>query len=702
MLNKRIIASPQRRVFVLLLALFAAAVSCQKGQTTAVAAAARLRDFSCLIHAGTKSLAAKEGEAVEVALKVKNIGRVAWSSLDAPPVLLSYHLLSEQKRVVRWDNARTPLPRPVKPGDACSLASRVKAPLEAGRYIVEFDMVREGAAWFASQGSRPLQVRLTVEPRIWPEDRQALSLENGPFTKFDSSRRSLGRLFKLIRLTLGADELSFRGLTGRVSGFRAGADYPQVWLRDAVSIVPVARFLYGKDYLGSWLVEHLAHQEENGSLKDWLDADGAVGKNTTESDQEACAVAAAAQVSRVEGTAWLMDRAAGQTIIDRLEKALQYVLADRLDEATGLVKSAHTIDWGDVDIEDGDERAVAVDERTHWVAGIYSQSMFYQAARGLAAMFEALGQKEKSLFWKVRAESLKRNTDEWLWMKDRGYYRIHRHLDARLTHAFPEDDIFALGGNITAVLTGLADETQAKHVLEQALSRQKDRGCSTAAGVLLPPYPHGVFAHPLVRDPYEYQNGGQWDWFGGKLVLALFQNGYSRQAMTVLSEIAAKDLANGGLFEWDDRQGHGRGSDFFAGSAGSLGQALFEGYFGISLSLDALSLEPHLGADQARIHARLPGTGLFVAYDYRPGSDGRSLTLAFNSNFRGRGQLKVLIPWPARTLDSLKSNSADYEVLLDGRPAEFILMRKNEDEYISLETDYASHRLEIRPGQSGR
>lgn len=699
--------SLKSRVLAALLTLLAATSACQKRQTAAGSAAGPARDFSCLFYIDQKSLVAKEADTIEVALKVKNIGRAPWSSLDAPPILLSFHLLSDQKKVLRWDNVRIPLPRPVKPGEACSLPVRVKAPLEAGRYIVEFDMVREGAAWFASEGSKTLQVKLKVVPRSWPEDRCDLSLEDGPFTKFESNRETLAKLFKLIRLTLDTDELSFKGVTGRVSGFQAGAAYPQIWLRDANTIIPAARFFYGQDHLRSWLVEHLAHQETSGSLEDWLDAAGRSDKNTTESDQESSAVQAAAQVCRLEGTSWLADRAANQTIIDRLEEALQYVLTDRFDERTGLVRSAHTIDWGDVDIEDADERAVDVDERTHWVAGIYSQSMFYGAARDLAAMFEGLGRMEKSLFWRVKAESIKRNADKWLWLKDKGYYRVHVHLDARLTHAFREDDLFALGGNVSAVLSGLADETQCKLILEQALSRQKAWGASTAAGVLLPPYPRGVFKHPLVDDPYEYQNGGQWDWFGGKLVLALFQNGFSRQAMNKLLEIASKDLANGGLFEWDDKQGRGRGSDFYAGSAGSLGRALFEGYFGISLGLDSLDLEPRMGADRARIHAHLPGTGLFVAYDYRPGPDGRSLTLAFNSNFRGRGHVRVRLPWPSRALDSLQPLSADYEVTLDGRPAAYSLSRVNEDEYVVLETDFKNHQLEVRrdvPGQanSGR
>jgi hypothetical protein len=661
-----------------------------------------VRDYASFFYAGQKSFAVSEAETFDVALKVKNAGRAVWSSTDNPPCLLSYHLLNDQKKIIRRDNARFPLPRPVKPGESFPATVKVKAPLEAGRYVLEFDMVREGVAWFKELGSRTIFINLKVAPRVWPEDRRPLNLEEGPFTRFETSRPAFNTLLKLIRLTLGQNEISFKGITGKVTGFRAGASYPQVWLRDANTVIPASRYFFGRDHLRSWLIEFLARQNADGSLEDWVDASGETSKNTTETDQEASAVQAAAQVCRLEGTDWLVDKASGRPIIDRLENALHYVLADRLDEKTGLVKSAHTIDWGDVDIEDGDERAVKVDERTRWVAGIYSQSMFYGAARDLAWMFGRMGQKEKSLFWTIKAQSLKNNTDRRLWQEDKGFYRVHLHLDATMPHGFDENDMFAMGGNVTAVHIGLADETKSTRILKQAMLRQKAYGLSTASGVLLPPYPRGVFRHPLVDDPYEYQNGGQWDWFGGLLVLALFENGFSRQAADKLMEIASKNISNGGLYEWDDKQGTGRGSDFYCGSAGSLGRALFEGYFGINLTADSLSLEPRLGTDKARIHAYLPGAGLFVAYDHRLTADGRTLIFEFNSNFRGRGRLCLRLPWPSRARDSLEITSSDYEVTLDGQPVPFAQSRVNEDEYIDLETDFGNRRLEVRPNTPGR
>ena len=60
----------------------------------------------------------------------------------------------------------------------------------------------------------------------------------------------------------------------------------------------------------------------------------------------------------------------------------------------------------------------------------------------------------------------------------------------------------------------------------------------------------------------------------------MFESGFSREAREKLIEIARKDIVNGGLFEWDTKDGAGRGSDFYSGSAGSLARALIEGYLG--------------------------------------------------------------------------------------------------------------------------
>src|SRR5207245_10710106 len=118
---------------------------------------------------------------------------------------------------------------------------------------------------------------------------------------------------------------------------------------------------------------------------------------------------------------------------------------------------------------------------------------------------------------------------------------------------------------------------------------------STVAGTLLPPSPAGVFRHPILREPYTYQDGGQWDWFGGRLVRAEFERGQDVLARRHLGQIATRAVRSGGMREWATREGVGRGSAAYAGSDGGLGAALVAGRFGVDLHEGHLDLTVLLG-----------------------------------------------------------------------------------------------------------
>jgi len=117
-------------------------------------------------------------------------------------------------------------------------------------------------------------------------------------------------LQKLIRITLDNGAVEFQGRTGMVQGFTAGAGYPQVWLRDAATIIPASRFFYPDAFLVTWLEEHLAFQKADGGLEDWIDSQGKSDKNTVETDQEASAVQSAYQVFLLKGKGWLEKKSA--------------------------------------------------------------------------------------------------------------------------------------------------------------------------------------------------------------------------------------------------------------------------------------------------------------------------------------------------------------------------------------------------------
>jgi hypothetical protein len=640
-------------------------------------------DYNSWIEPETRVLTAQEGERIPFRLQIKNRGKKAWRSVGEYPSFLSYHLyLRDNYRTVRFDNRRFPLPHVVEPGETIDMEIILRAPIEAKRYILVFDMVREGLEWFREYGSRIGVTRLDVTEREWPEDK----------TTFHSSQQEIDNILKIIRLTLHQNEVSFDGKTGKISGFAPGVDYPQIWLRDANTILSGSRYYYGQAFLSSWLEEHLAFQKENGSLEDWIDSQGKSDKNTTETDQEASAVQAAFQIFNLLGPRWLEKPIDGIKIIDRLDAALEFVWNSRRDERIGLIMGAHTADWGDVDMVDSDQEAIYVDDRTHWTADIYDQSMFYQACLNMAKMWDALGEKNTMVFWQKKAGETRDKTNKSLWQDDKGFYKVHVHLDS-LRHDFDEEDMFAMGGNTMAILSGLADEEQGRKIILEALKRQEAHQVSTISGTLLPPYPKNFFKHPLLDDPFEYQNGAQWDWFGARLIYAMFQDGFSRKATQKCLEIIQKNVDNRGFFEWDNKEGVGRGSDFFAGTAGSMGKALFEGYFGIKLKWDSLIIEPKLGKESARVYIYQPANDIFVEYDYAFDENSDKITLTFNSNFPSEGTLKILNPWYSPR--DKEERIDEFQVFLDGEEVEFEREKINRDEILTIQTDFFQHVLTI-------
>jgi hypothetical protein len=97
---------------------------------------------------------------VTVPVTITNAGSVTWQpgAFNA-----AYHLYVPSGAVFVWDGVRTALPATVAPGQAVTLNVIVKMPPAAGSYVLRFDVVQEGVAWFSGQGvpmgSATLQVQ---------------------------------------------------------------------------------------------------------------------------------------------------------------------------------------------------------------------------------------------------------------------------------------------------------------------------------------------------------------------------------------------------------------------------------------------------------------------------------------------------------------------------------------------------------------
>ena len=532
-------------------------------------------------------------------------------------------------------------------------------------------------------------------------------------TAYATGDPDIDRLQDLFAQALEANSKEFEGRTGRVRGFGAGDLYPQIWLRDSATLIPLSRYLFPRDRLTSWLEEHLAHQAPDGALFDWI-ASGAperfrqwapnvrevyrsgallisADKNTTESDQEPSAVAGVYQSFRVTGdAAWLRKPILGSTVLERCDRALLYLLQHRLDPRLGLVTSALTADWGDVSPTYPDQRSIYRDARTPVVASLYANALFHAAALRLVELYDAGGNRIRAAFWRTRAQTIRARLATHLWDEKEGFFRMHALVTPELAPGYPGDGIFALGGNAQAVLSGAASDEQSRRIFETAERRSREHAMSTIAGVLLPPFPDGFFKHPTISGQWQYQNGGQWDWFAGRLLLAEFERGDSERATAQLAAIARRVARAGGLYEWNSRTGEGRGSPRYAGSAAALAEAIFRGLYGVELVGDTLSLRVRLRDKPGDIHLYQPATDTYVAYSYRPAPKRGLVTLRFESNAQP-GRLAVALPAGTRAVGATR----------DGRKIPVATEARGSDQYVCLDTDWRPHRLAIRLVEQG-
>jgi hypothetical protein len=512
----------------------------------------------------------------------------------------------------------------------------------------------------------------------------------------------LDALPPILGRTLEVNRKEFAGATGRVRAFGAGAHYPQVWVRDNATVLPLSRFLYPREYLASWVEEHLAQQEQTGEIQDWIAAGApaafradsprarevgrvrgtvlSADRNSVASDQESSLVLAVADVYRISGDRTWLDRPVrGRSVLDRTQDALNALVRRRLDGKTGLILNGFTADWGDVSPVWPDQRAIYLDAETPRVGSLYASALFCGAASSLADLLDSLGQPGRAAYWRHHADRVRAAIEGALWQERRGFYRMHAPGPLG-----DDSDRFALGGNAVALLLGGGGPARLRRVMDVAEKRRRRHGVSTIAGALLPPFPTGFFKHPALREEWTYQNGGQWDWFAGRLLLAAFRGGESRRARACLVDIARKASRNQGLYEWHTREGAGRGSASYAGSAGALAAALIEGLFGVDLAARRLDLTVRLGERSGRIRLQEASTGTWVGYRYDAGEGARRLRLEYESNHLGEGRVALLLP-SCRGLVSVRR---------DGQPVRFERFVVGRDEYVAIASDYGAHVLE--------
>ncbi|RNL77417.1 hypothetical protein ED312_21020 [Sinomicrobium pectinilyticum] len=367
-------------------------------------------------------------------------------------------------------------------------------------------------------------------------------------------------------------------------GFNAGAGYQEVWIRDYNTFINLAAHVHTKELLKENLRVFFRLQGNDGNIVDGfipkqkakaseggyeyvytdLEENYAGHKNTVETDQETSLVQAVYKYIKSTGdTHFLQEKTGGKSIESRMEMAMQFLLEKRFNEKYGLVYGATTADWGDVQPEH--EWGVYITEDTHYAMDIYDNAMFLIALDNLMDMAPSLQQK-----WRPVRNRIAENTMKYLWDDSRHKFIPHLYTDdSPFPPDFDENEIYYHGGTAVAIEAGLLSKEEIKISLQKMTDNVKKSGAASIGLTLYPPYPEGYFKNRGMH-PYGYQNGGDWTWFGGRMIKVLIENGYEKEAREQLRPMIARVIENKGFYEWYSVDNEPRGSATFKGSAGVL------------------------------------------------------------------------------------------------------------------------------------
>jgi glycogen debranching enzyme len=368
----------------------------------------------------------------------------------------------------------------------------------------------------------------------------------------------------------------------------AGSGYGEVWIRDLNTFIEVALEVDEPRRFRESLLTFFKFQGANGDIADgYVPRDRAkdyyqyrssllaptllAHKNTAETDQESSLVQAVRKYVSVTGDWAVLDEAiAGQPVRARLAEALDYVLEERFDPARGLVWGATTADWGDVQPER--PWNVDLDASSHRAIGIYDNAMFAIAVEDYLHLVGDTA--PDAARWRRVRDDLTRNVRKYLWDAQKQKFVPHLYLAGSPFGAdVDESAIYYHGGTAVAIEAGLLTPDETAGALEHMRADVRQAGAGSIGLTLFPAYPTGAFKTPGMN-PYAYQNGGDWPWFGGRMIQQLIRQGFVADAYRELRPMVTRAQRAGDFYEWWSLDNHPRGSGQFRGSAGVLGRAI--------------------------------------------------------------------------------------------------------------------------------
>jgi len=371
------------------------------------------------------------------------------------------------------------------------------------------------------------------------------------------------------------------------TGFNAGDGYREVWIRDYNTFIELAAKVYPKEVLKENLLVFFRMQGDDGNIIDGftpaekiakgetdfsyskLEPRYAGHKNTVETDQETSLVQSVYKYIQLTGDKTIItERIGDKTVGERLEWAMEFLMKHRFNEQYGLIIGATTADWGDVQPEHG--WGVDLDSNTHPAIDIYDNAMFVIALNNLMDIDPFAFQK-----WDRVKDKIAMNCRKYLWNSKQQKFIPHIYLKGSPFPAdFDENNIYYFGGTAVAIEAGLLNRNEIKASLNEMIKRVKQAGAGSIGLTLYPPYPEGYFVNKIMNPVYSYQNGGDWTWFGARMIQQLVKYGFALEAYEQIQPMVERVKGNNGFYEWYTVDNKPRGSGTFRGEAGVLYTAI--------------------------------------------------------------------------------------------------------------------------------
>ena len=352
----------------------------------------------------------------------------------------------------------------------------------------------------------------------------------------------------------------------------AGTGYPAVFIRDLNTFVDLAIEAQGAPKVRTQLRLFLEFQGGDGNIADGIAQDGSNFKGTVESDQESSLVQAVARYVAATGDrAFLFESVGGQPVIQRLEAALMFLYTQRFAPQYGLIWGGTRADWGDVQPED--VPGVDLSDASHPSISIYDNAMLTLALVDLQTLQAAAGRNTAA--WAAREQNLRAAVRTHLWKGTQ--FIPHTYLDkgSPFPANFDESRIYYQGGTAVAIQAGLLEPAEATQAFARMIRNKIDSGSGSIGVSLYPTYPAGFFANTeYMGSEYFYQNGGDWPWFGARIVQQMVVRGQVQMAYQELGPMLDRVIRDDGFFEWYTREGAAKGSAEYRGTAGQMAAAI--------------------------------------------------------------------------------------------------------------------------------